>query len=44
MYRSRIVNFAKKDAQELCNRLKKENKSCIVVKANKLSQLTMAEK
>ena len=44
IYRSKITNFTQKDAQDLCNRLKKENKSCIVVKHDKNSQLTLAEK
>lgn len=44
IYRSKITNFTQKDAQDLCNRLKKENKSCIVVKHDKNSQLTLAKK
>lgn len=44
LYRSRITNIAKKDAEELCNRLKKENKSCIVVNTKSSSQLAMADK
>ena len=44
VYRSKITNFTQKDAQDLCNRLKKENKSCIVVKHDKNSQLTLAKK
>jgi len=43
LYRSRITNIAKKDAEELCNRLKKENKSCIVVNTKSSSQLAMAD-
>ncbi len=43
LYRSRITNIAKKDAEELCNRLKKENKSCIVVNTQRNSQLAMAD-
>lgn len=36
IYRSRIVGFAQNEAQNACNDLKKENKSCIVVtNANK---------
>ena len=42
LYRSRITNISKKDAEELCNRLKKENKSCIVVNTQRNSQLAMA--
>ncbi|MBQ8677331.1 MAG: D-alanyl-D-alanine carboxypeptidase [Alphaproteobacteria bacterium] len=37
VYRSKITNFSKKDAQELCDRLKKENKPCIVVKNQSLA-------
>ena len=43
LYRSRITNIAKKDAEELCNRLKNENKSCIVVNTQRNSQLAMAD-
>ena len=31
IYRSQLVGFAKNEADNLCNRLKKSNKSCIVV-------------
>ncbi len=44
VYRSKLTNLSKKDAEELCNRLKKENKSCIVVSTKDESQLTLAEK
>lgn len=44
VYRAKLTNFSKKDAEELCNRLKKENKSCIVISTKDESQLTLAEK
>ena len=39
-----ITNFSKKDAEELCHRLKKENKSCIVVNIKNDTTLTLAKK
>lgn len=42
VYRSQLTNFSKKDAKELCNRLKKENKSCMVINTEDKS-LTLAE-
>lgn len=44
LYRSKITNFSKKDAEELCHRLKKENKSCIVVNIKNDTTLTLAKK
>ncbi len=44
VYRSQITNLTQKDAEELCNRLKKENMSCIVKKNENNSKLTMAAK
>ena len=44
LYRSKITNFSQEDAQEICNRLKNENRSCIVVKTEEKSQLDLAQK
>lgn len=44
VYRSKLVNFSKNDADDFCNSLKKENKSCIVVAVEKDSNLLMAYK
>ena len=43
VYRSRIVGFAQNEAQNACNDLKKENKSCIVV-ANANKHFILAQK
>ena len=43
IYRSKILGFEKNEAKTACNKLKKSNKSCIVVAANK-SELTLANK
>lgn len=43
VYRSKIIGFEKNEAKSACNKLKKSNKSCIVVAANK-SELTLANK
>lgn len=43
IYRSKIIGFEKNEAKTACNKLKKSNKSCIVVAANK-SELTLANK
>ncbi len=42
VYRSQIVNLAKNEADNLCNRLKRTNKSCIVV-ANQHQELALAK-
>jgi D-alanyl-D-alanine carboxypeptidase len=34
IYRSKLTNFSKNDADECCNNLKKINKSCIVISSN----------
>lgn len=43
IYRSKIIGFAKKEATTACNKLKRSNKSCIVVAAIK-SEITLANK
>lgn len=43
VYRSKIIGFAKNEATTLCNKLKKSNKSCIVVASEK-SAITLANK
>lgn len=43
VYRSKIIGFEKNEAKTACNKLKKSNKSCIVVAANK-TELTLANK
>ncbi len=43
VYRSKLVGFEKNEADKTCNRLKRSNKSCIVVAANPHPQLAMAE-
>lgn len=43
IYRSKIIGFAKNEAATLCNKLKKSNKSCIVVASEK-SAITLANK
>lgn len=46
VYRSQLTGFAKNEADKTCYRLKKENKSCIVVasKENNTQQLALADK
>lgn len=43
VYRSKIIGFAKNEATTACSKLKKTNKSCIVIAANK-SEITLANK
>ena len=43
VYRSKIMGFDKKEAKNICSRLQKSNKSCIVIAANK-SELTLANR
>ena len=43
VYRSKIIGFEKKEAKNICNRLQKSHKSCIVVAASK-SELTLANR
>ena len=43
VYRSKLVGLEKNQADKTCNRLKRENKSCIVVASNPIQQLAMAE-
>lgn len=43
IYRSKLVGFAKNEADKTCNSLKKSNKSCIVVATNSNQQLVMAK-
>ena len=43
VYRSKIVGFDKKEAANACKKLKKSNKSCIVIAATK-SEITLANK
>lgn len=43
IYRSKIIGFAKNEAATLCNKLKKSNKSCIVVASEK-NAITLANK
>lgn len=43
IYRSKIVGFDKKEAANACKKLKKSNKSCIVIAATK-SEITLANK
>ncbi len=42
VYRSKILGFAKKDAYNACNRLKKSNKSCIVVATKTTNEMKLA--
>lgn len=44
VYRSKLVNLTKNNAQKICKDLQKENKSCMVMPMNGNVQLTMAEK
>lgn len=43
IYRSKIIGFEKNEAKNICNKLKRSNKSCIVVAAIK-SEITLANK
>ena len=43
VYRSKLVGLEKNEADKTCNRLKKSNKSCIVVASNQDQQLAMAD-
>lgn len=43
VYRSKLIGFEKNEADKTCNRLKKSNKSCIVVAMKKTQQLAMAD-
>lgn len=42
VYRSKLIGFAKNEADKTCNSLKKSNKSCIVVASVNNKQLVMA--
>ena len=42
VYRSKILGFARNDADNACQRLKNKNKSCIVVAANPTTQYASA--
>ena len=42
IYRSKITSFAKNEADNICNKLKRSNKSCIVV-ANNNNELVLAQ-
>lgn len=44
IYRSKLIGLEKNEADKTCNRLKKTNKSCIVVTASNDKQLAMADK
>ncbi|MCQ2740519.1 MAG: D-alanyl-D-alanine carboxypeptidase [Alphaproteobacteria bacterium] len=44
VYRSQLTGFVKNEADKICYRLKKNNKSCIVVASQVQQQLVMAEK
>lgn len=44
VYRSQLTGFAKNEADKTCYRLKKANKSCIVVASHNSQQLVMADK
>ncbi|MBE6452871.1 MAG: D-alanyl-D-alanine carboxypeptidase [Alphaproteobacteria bacterium] len=44
VYRSKLIGFEKNEADKTCNRLKKTNKSCIVVEVIENKQLAMADK
>ncbi len=44
VYRSQLTGFAKNEADKTCYRLKKANKSCIVVATPQSQQLAMADK
>ncbi|MFI3242444.1 MAG: D-alanyl-D-alanine carboxypeptidase family protein [Alphaproteobacteria bacterium] len=42
MYRSQIIGFAKKDAHNTCNYLKKSKKSCIVISHKETKEMKLA--
>lgn len=42
IYRSKLVGFEKNEADKSCSRLKRSNKSCIVIASNANQQLVMA--
>lgn len=44
VYRSKLVGFAKNEADKTCSSLKKSNRSCIVIAADTNKQLIMANK
>lgn len=44
VYRSKLVGFAKNEADKTCSSLKKANRSCIVIATNTNKQLIMANK
>ena len=44
VYRSKLIGLKKNEADNTCNRLKKTNKSCIVIAAKNNKQLAMADK
>ena len=44
VYRSKLVGMEKNEADNTCNRLKKSNKSCIVVAVTQNQQFAMADK
>ena len=44
VYRSQLTGFAKNEADKTCYRLKKANKSCIVIASQKQQHLVMADK
>ncbi len=43
IYRSKLIGFAKNEADKTCSNLKKANKSCIVIASTSSQQLVMAE-
>jgi len=43
IYRSKLIGFAKNEADKTCSNLKKANKSCIVIASTTSQQLVMAE-
>ncbi len=43
IYRSKLIGFAKNEADKTCSSLKKANKSCIVIASTSSQQLVMAE-
>ena len=44
IYRSQLTGFAKNEADKTCYRLKKDNKSCIVITSQEQQQLVMVSK
>lgn len=44
IYRSKLIGFAKNEADKTCSRLKKNNQSCMVVTSTNNKQLAMADK